>query len=886
MTEVVGSGDSLGLEARAIERRVRRNTILWFAVVSSLLVGSALFSLIRLRQEVNAFANQKVTMVTENLERELTVTDTIYRRLTLAGVRVLASNFLELGSPSIGRQSVSVAGQVVPDLRFGGVPVGDRFDLVQSVADQMGATATVFVARGDRFIRLATTVRRGDGSLATGTELDPTNDPARALRKGQPYLGVALILGDPYFAAYQPIRDRDGQVIGAFYAGYPIATLNDLGRSVRNTRILDQGFVAIEDSRGVRQFQSSHISAGTVASLLNGEKVRSQRENPVLDRGYEISRRRFKPWSATILTAKYLPDITRLSVTLTLGVLGLTALMILAVLVLSWVVSQRLTRALIVGEVARRRAEHEEQQALAARVEAEEANQAKSAFLANMSHELRTPMNAILGYSEMLIEEAEDLEPSEFVPDLEKIQAAGRHLLGLINDVLDLSKIEAGKMTLYLEEFDIAATVGDVMATVKPLLAKNSNRLDLVCPGDIGMMRADLTKVRQCLLNLLSNATKFTDQGTITLTVASHADASSLIPLETIQIAVADTGIGMSPEQMGRLFETFSQADSSTTRKYGGTGLGLAISRRFSRLMGGDITVTSAPGQGSTFTLTLPRHVVDPDESVQVETARPPEASTVSPADGAPAVATRGTVLVIDDDPATVDVVRRYLVRDGFRVEVAHTAEDGLAMASGLHPDAITLDVMMPGIDGWSVLAALKAEPQLAQIPVVMMSLLENRELGQALGAAASLHKPLQRAELDQLLATIRAAASQGPAHLLVVEDEPANAELLRRVLERDGWVVDNAADGLEALALVARTRPALILLDLMMPQMDGLEFLEQLRRNPAAASIPVIVLTAKELTLADRQRLHGRVSEVLSKGAFNAVALTEQINAILAGRS
>jgi CheY-like chemotaxis protein len=243
-------------------------------------------------------------------------------------------------------------------------------------------------------------------------------------------------------------------------------------------------------------------------------------------------------------------------------------------------------------------------------------------------------------------------------------------------------------------------------------------------------------------------------------------------------------------------------------------------------------------------------------------------------------------VLVIDDDPATVEVVRRYLVREGYRVEVAYAGEEGLARAHALRPDVITLDVMMPGMDGWSVLSALKADPQLAQIPVVMMSLLENRALGQALGAAASLSKPLQRAELGSLLATIRAGASQGPAHLLVVEDQPTNAELLRRVLEREGWMVNCVANGREALAAVAQVRPALILLDLMMPEMDGLEFLEQLRRNPVAAAIPVIVITAKELTPQDRQRLHGRVSEVIAKGTFNAVTLAEQINAILAGRS
>jgi signal transduction histidine kinase/CheY-like chemotaxis protein len=871
----------LGQQASAIERRVRRVTLAWFAVVSTLLVGSGVYSLLRLREAVDGFTSRHVSTVSDNLDNQLSITDAIYRRLALAGTRVLAADFLALGPPSLGPQPIVEAGQRLPDLRFGATPVSARADLVAAVSEQMGATATVFVASGDRFLRLVTTVRRGDGSLAVGTELDPSGEPYKALRRGRLYLGVTLIFGNPYFAAYQPIRDRSGQVIGAFYAGYPIATLGEIGRSVRDTRILDNGFVALEDARGVRHFQSSHVPAQTVRDLLDGPAARKPGSALWRQDGYEISRRRFVPWNASILTAKYLPDLDRLSLKLSLGVLGLTAVMIVAVLALSWLFSQRLTRALIAGKIARQRAEEQEQRALAARLEAEEANQAKSTFLANMSHELRTPMNAIIGYSEMLIEEAEDLEPAEFVPDLQKIQAAGQHLLGLINDVLDLSKIEAGKMTLYLESFDLAATVKDVLATVKPLLAKNGNQLVLHCPADIGTVHADLTKLRQCLLNLLSNASKFTDHGTITLTVQPASLAGPSGPIEAIELAVADTGIGMTPEQMGKLFETFSQADSSTTRKYGGTGLGLAISRRFSRLMGGDISVTSSPGEGSTFTITLPRRVIDPELPVPL-----PEAPATLPAADAPPVAPRGTVLVIDDDPATVEVVRRYLVREGYRVEVAHAGEEGLAMAHSLLPDAITLDVMMPGMDGWSVLAALKADPQLARIPVVMMSLLENRALGQALGAAASLSKPLQRAELDSLLATIRAGASQGPAHLLVVEDQPTNAELLRRVLEREGWVVDCAANGREALAAVALARPALILLDLMMPEMDGLEFLEQLRRNPAAAAIPVIVITAKELTPQDRHRLHGRVSEVIAKGTFNAVALAEQINAILTGKS
>ncbi|MCP9849924.1 response regulator [Cyanobium sp. Morenito 9A2] len=899
----------LGVDARAIERRVRRFTLAWFVLVASLLVGSAGFSLWQLRRTVTAFTNQRLLVVSENLKQQLSITDAIYRRLTNAAVEVLGADFLELGPVSLGPPALSVGGQQVQELRFGGVPVTERQDIVSEVSEQMGATATVFTVRGDRFIRVVTTVRQRDGRSALGTELDPQGEPIRFLRNGQAFMGVVDIFGDPYFTAYRPIKDSVGRVIGAFYAGYPITTLAEIGRNIRSTRILDNGFVALEDAKGERTFQSSHLSTAKVAALLRSVQPSGQRPTPgqgvVQSQGYEISRESFVPWHFNILTAKYLPDIDRLSLQLTMGVMGLMTVMILAVLVLSWFYSQRLTWALITGELARRRAELEELDAEGARREAEEANQAKSTFLANMSHELRTPMNAIIGYSEMLIEEAEDLSPEEFVPDLRKIQGAGKHLLNLINDVLDLSKIEAGKMTLCLETFDLASTINDVVSTVKPLLDKNANSLALDCPEDSGQMRADLTKFRQCLLNLLSNASKFTDHGTITLSLGSGVEGSGEDAIETIQVAVADTGIGMTSEQLARLFESFSQADASTTRQYGGTGLGLAISRRFSRLMGGDINVTSQPGVGSTFTLVLPRWVEDPAlfaPGTQGGAARP--AAAGSEADGAPSteyaasgtvgsalgadplpVAPRGTVLVIDDDPAAADLVSRFLIRDGYRVWVAQGGEQGLELARSLRPDAITLDVMMPGLDGWTVLAQLKADAELAAIPVVIMTMVDERELGESLGAADCLAKPIDWGRLHQLMGTITADGPEAPARLLVVEDDRAHAELLRRMLEKQGWMVDHAANGRKAFEALAISRPDLILLDLMMPEMDGLEFLERLRRNPRAASIPVIVITAQSLSDADRQRLHGRVSEVLSKGTFNAVSLAEQVNAILGTR-
>jgi len=376
---------------------------------------------------------------------------------------------------------------------------------------------------------------------------------------------------------------------------------------------------------------------------------------------------------------------------------------------------------------------HDVTELLRARRDAEAANSAKSRFLANMSHELRTPLNAIIGYSEILQEEVEELGQPGLAPDLQKIRQAGKHLLALINDVLDLSKIEAGKMELYLETFEIPRMLDEVLTTVAPLVSANKNQLVVDGPSDLGAMRADLTRTRQILFNLLSNACKFTSDGTITVRTSS-SDTH-------VTFAVEDTGIGMTEEQQARLFEAFAQADASTAKRFGGTGLGLAISQQFCKMMGGSLTVTSVPGHGTTFTVRLPRHVADPTPTAA------PVAARYTGSDGA-----AGTLLVIDDDPNARDVLRRIFSKDGFRVEEAATGELGLAQARQLKPDAITLDVLMPGMDGWAVLAALKADPELADIPVIMLTVADQSPLGLALGAAEYLTKPIDRAQLSAVM--------------------------------------------------------------------------------------------------------------------------------------
>jgi adenylate cyclase len=502
-----------------------------------------------------------------------------------------------------------------------------------------------------------------------------------------------------------------------------------------------------------------------------------------------------------------------------------------------------------------------------ARDAAMEATVAKSRFLANMSHELRTPLNAIIGITEMVMEDAEDSGDRSLREPLERIARAGKHLLQLINDVLDLSKIEAGKLEVNYEPVDLASLVGDVIGEAETLAAKNANRLSVDCPPNIGAVHSDPTRLRQIMLNLLSNACKFTENGSVSLSVARSREDGN----DWISMRVDDTGIGMTSEQLGKLFQEFSQADSSTTRKYGGTGLGLAISDRLCRLMGGSIDVKSEPGVGTTFSVRLP-----------AEQAGVPEAAPIEMAPTPAGYATERTnrVLVIDDDATVRSLMRRYLSREGFEVVTADGGREGLEFARDLHPSVITLDVFMPGMDGWSVLQAIKQDAELSRIPVIMMTISDEKQKGFTLGASGYLTKPVDRVQLTQLLDRFKTIA--GTPRALIVEDDLNAREMMRRLLVGEGWAVSVAANGREALDRLTDERTNLILLDLMMPEMDGFEFLAEFRKNPEFTSTPVIVVTAADLSLADRRRLNGGVEHILQKAASGQEDFLQQIRSLV----
>jgi signal transduction histidine kinase/CheY-like chemotaxis protein len=530
----------------------------------------------------------------------------------------------------------------------------------------------------------------------------------------------------------------------------------------------------------------------------------------------------------------------------------------------------------------RRRAEEEVAKAKEA---AETANRTKSLFLANMSHELRTPLNAILGYSEMLQEEAVELElVSEFGADLEKINGAGKHLLALINDILDLSKIEAGKMELFLESFDLTKMIDEVASTIRPMVEKNANRLQITRASHLGAMHGDQIKVRQALFNLLSNAVKFTHEGNIHL----EAGRQTMDGDDWILFRVTDTGIGLGPEQIVKLFQDFTQADASTTRKFGGTGLGLALTRRFCQMMGGDVTVQSVAGEGSIFTIMLPAVVGEPKAESFVQDAGAELASALVPEVGEEGAETPpppgSCVLVIDDDATQRDLIRRFLIKEGFRVRTASGGAAGLRLARELKPVAITLDVMMPGMDGWSVLAALKSDVEVRDIPVIMLTMVDDPDQGLAMGASDFATKPVDRARLSQILK--KYTCPHSPFSVLLVEDDVITREVTRSILEREGWSVTEAANGRLALKAMETASPRLILLDLMMPEMDGFEFVDRVREKAEWAQIPIVVLTACDLNHEDRRRLNGRVETIIHKAGGTRELLLHQLTKVLQDNS
>ncbi len=504
---------------------------------------------------------------------------------------------------------------------------------------------------------------------------------------------------------------------------------------------------------------------------------------------------------------------------------------------------------------------------LKAKEEAEHASTMKSQFLANMSHELRTPLNAIIGYSEMLGEDALADGNEQLEDDLGRVRDAGRHLLDLINQMLDLSKVEAGRMETFFEAIEVSSLLDSLRSTIRPLAAAGTNRFRVDMADDLPVLTTDAVKLRQVLLNLLVNAMKFTHDGDVVL----RAERSPTIA-GGVRFTVTDTGIGMNKEELSRVFEPFAQADVSTTRRYGGTGLGLSICSRFCDLLGASLDVSSTPGQGTSFVVDVPSGA---PTGARGDAQAPADDLTA----GAAEEAQHGdVVLVIDDDRDARAILVRMLEMNGHRVVSASGAEEGLALARRLRPQAVTLDLLMPGQDGWQILQALKEDPTLRHTAVIIVSMLDETPLAFSLGADAFLSKPINRetlgGTLDRCLATAPA-----DARALVVEDDAMAREMVVRLLQSRGWQVAGAADGLQAWETLTQSAPPdILIIDLLMPGMTGFELLDRLQATPELASVPVVVLTGRDLSAAERELLSGRVRQILEKSAVSGEDIAKTI--------
>jgi PAS domain S-box-containing protein len=753
-------------------------------------------------------------------------------------------------------------------LMAGTYAVNGNYEVVDTITDLVGGTATVFM--GDE--RISTNVPAADGKRATGTHLahGPVYDAI--FRDKKPYRGQTEVLGKSYMTAYDPILDPSGAVIGVLYVGVTQADIlksaNDAEWAVILATLLAAcGSLALNYLLGRKSITDQArmlLESSPLAVVISSDEGETLYRN---DKAFELYGL-IRGNTGAAKTHKFYvdPTVRQRTTELFLGkgeardiethLRRLDGTTFWALV--SWqriVYDSQPAIAKWIYDISERKAA--EAIMAEARNLAERANETKSEFLANMSHELRTPLNAIIGYAQILQEDMEDAGQKESLPDLKRIETAGKHLLGLINDILDLSKIEAGRMEVYFEPVDLERLLDDIQSLASPLAAARGNQLEIILPPNPPILNTDYTKLKQSLLNLVSNACKFTQGGKVKLEV-------SLPPGQAI-FRVSDSGIGMTEEQLGRLFQAFSQADASTTREYGGTGLGLAITRRLCRLLGGEVTVESTPGVGSVFTITLEladRSDVEPDAD------QPALASSTQASGAADAM----HVLLVDDDPQIHHLIGTMLSREGYRVEHASSGGEALARARALRPAVILLDVLMPHVDGWTVLGSLKSDPELADIPVVIVSLLDERPLGLSLGAAEFLTKPVDR---NLLIDTVRTFAGAAGGRMLVVDDNDDDRLAITRALTSNGYEVAGAASGTEALAwLEQNPPPALLLLDLVMPGMDGFALLDHIRREEHLRGIKVLVMSAKDLTANETSFLLERGGTVIPKGPNGRAAL------------
>ena len=824
-----------------------RTGLLWIGVITSLLIASSMFTLFRVRSAVSELTKSKSDGEVAQVIEKFEIIEDLLGEWLDRSLSELKRSTLVYGEPTLQKTNLQyISGgaweRPVPTLSFGSVKANVFSKNLSQLAETLGTSATIFVRDGDNLIRLATSIQDKDGMSAVATMLDPEGFVLPKLLRGEEFKGLARILGNLYYTRYVPILDAEGQVVGAWYAGYQIASVGSaIKESINNADLRSNSHLLILDDND----QLGYSSEGTPSTLIedvakvgksmNIEKRTIIKSSSLSDVEYQFIP--FKPWGIQIVTTTYLGEDNSLAIRMSLGIFAIQFLVAIAVILLTWVFSQRLAKALAAGNKAR--------------LQSEEANKAKSAFLANMSHELRTPMNAIIGYSEILIEECEEMEPDEIEQDLEKILSSAKHLLGLINDVLDLSKVEAGKMSIYLEPVRLRGFMNDVIVTLKPLADKNNNKLVVNIDNlSDDCVTTDVTRLKQIILNLASNACKFTQEGvvSISLRLEQASGAKYLLIVD-----IRDSGIGMTDEQMNRLFADFSQADVSTTREYGGTGLGLSLSRRFCRMMGGDITVESIKDEGSTFTVTLPVEVVNnfaasPDPKNLSSAASSTEAVSCDIESKQRLV--RARVLLIDDDNNNSEIFRRFLLNDGFEVMHSPSIEEGFAKASQCSPELVIVDIEHSSLHGIDLLAKLKNTDFLSSIPVVMVNMKDQFELSYLLGATSCLQRPIDWSRLEAALTRICQSKSVGKREVLIIEESQEISENLSKMLTLEQWEIRNFARARFAIDSIVEAKPDLVILDLSTHREEGLAFMSSLRQLHDEASLPVLLLSQNSVSI------------------------------------